>query len=216
MLDYSAKHFPNVGYLLIKFSEEELLPIRQEIYNIKQNFAEFEERSFTNGLAGNLEKEYTLKDSKLYANELIFPCIEKYNAEFPDYFRTIKQSYTQIDPTDLLLQSYWVNFQKRYEFNPPHNHSGIFSFALWLDIPYNISEELQQGPGRNSNFNVPAHFMFQYTNSLGNIMSENIPADNSMQNCMLFFPSKMIHGVLPFFTSQQYRISVSGNFGFRL
>ena len=33
---------------------------------------------------------------------------------------------------------------------------------------------------------------------------------------ILLFPSEMYHGVYPFYTSDDYRISVSGNFNFKI
>ena len=35
----------------------------------------------------------------------------------------------------------WVNFQKPGEFNPIHNHSGVVSGIIFIDIPDEISDE---------------------------------------------------------------------------
>jgi len=55
-------------------------------------------------------------------------------------------------------------------------------------------------------------FNFYYTNSLGDIMNTPIPADKTYENTICIFPARMKHAVYPFYTSDDYRISVSGNF----
>ena len=46
-------------------------------------------------------------------------------------------------PSDykLFISDLWVNYQKKYEFNPPHSHSGVASFVIFIHIPYDLSEE---------------------------------------------------------------------------
>jgi len=47
---------------------------------------------------------------------------------------------------------------------------------------------------------------------LGNIRSHDLPVDKSYEKKLLLFPATMRHSVYPFYTSDDYRISVSGNF----
>ena len=35
----------------------------------------------------------------------------------------------------------WVNFSRRGEFNPMHNHTGIISSVVFIDIPDELEEE---------------------------------------------------------------------------
>ena len=92
-------------------------------------------------------------------------------------------------------------------------HGGIFSFVLYVNVPYFIDDEKKNVSGINSNRNIPGHFEFTYTDILGTIQSIAIPVDKTYENTILIFPSKMTHCVYPFYTSDDYRISVSGNFG---
>ena len=39
------------------------------------------------------------------------------------------------------LSNFWVNFQHQHEFNPAHNHTGIYSFVVWLQIPTTHREQ---------------------------------------------------------------------------
>ena len=111
----------------------------------------------------------------------------------------------------MTLSGLWVNFQQKYEFNPSHNHDGVYSFVIWHKIPYLISDEIKNSPGKNANKVLAGHFEFNYTNSLGNIWQETLPVDKTWENTICIFPSEMIHSVYPFFTSDEYRITSSGN-----
>jgi hypothetical protein len=88
------------------------------------------------------------------------------------------------------------------------------SFVLYLKVPYLIEDEMLKGPGKESNYNSSGFFSFHYTNSLGELQNHRIDTDETYENCMIMFPSKMMHSVSPFYTSDEYRISVSGNFVF--
>jgi len=68
---------------------------------------------------------------------------------------------------------------------------------------------------RRHNNKFPGKFCFQCTNSLGNICNHFISADRSLENQILFFSGKMKHSVFPFYSSDDYRISVAGNFAIK-
>ena len=204
---YEWKNFSNIGFLSTRLTDSELQPVKEEIEHIKNNFYIYDKYNST--LAGNIEHEYRLVKSKKYIETLVTPYINAYEEVFK-YLENI----TILDKNLSLGLSPepWVNFQKKHEFNPPHTHSGIYSFVIWMDIPYNMEEELKQNHSKNSNAPIPGHFQFLYTSALGEIVPYNIPADKTYNNTLLVFPCKMFHEVYPFSTSDEYRISVSGNF----
>ena len=109
------------------------------------------------------------------------------------------------------LKDCWVNFQKKHEFNPIHNHTGVFSFVYWVKIPYDIEEELQLEFVKNSNTPAASVFSFIYTDILGRCKQRNLNLTEMDQGTLVFFPAKLVHQVYPFFTSDDYRISISGN-----
>jgi len=206
-MDYKCFNFPNLGYIECEFQKNDLEVIINEIDDIvKNNFCAI---SANKSLAGNLEKEFELSEkSKNHLSNLIMPLCIEYDKQF-NYFDRINILNKSLP---LYLETPWVNFQKKNEFNPAHVHDGIFSFALWIDIPYLIDDEKQNVSSKYSNSNVPGHFIFYYTNSLGKICPYVIPADKNWNNKMILFPAPMTHEVMPFYTSENYRISVSGNF----
>jgi len=53
-----------------------------------------------------------------------------------------------------------------------------------------------------------------YSTADGTIATENIPVDRKYEGVICIFPSTVNHMVYPFKTSDDFRISVSGNIGF--
>jgi len=202
--------FKNVGFLQHKFTDEELGPITQEIAEIKSNFDAHESTKHNNRLAGNLLREYRLEKSKNHLNAVVSPLLGQYDK----VFEFLKPHDELVYNAPLILGDPWVNFQRKGEYNPNHNHMGVVSFAMWIKIPYNIEDEKNRPESRESNACNPGHFQFLYTNTTGHICTHTIAADKTMENTLVMFPSKMIHTVYPFYTSDDYRISISGNYYF--
>ena len=202
------QEFPNLGYLEVKLTEEELAPIQEEIANIEKDFSKAREHNAQ--LAGNIEKEFTLFKSKIHINNIIFKYLKDFDA-VSDYTQKIN---VLTDDCPMIIDDPWVNFQQKHEFNPPHNHAGIVSFIIWIKIPYNIEDEMATVVARKSQKPLAGHFSFHYTNTLGKIWHRHIPADKFFEGTLLIFPSDLNHSVNPFYTSDEYRISVSGNVKF--
>ena len=161
-------------------------------------------------MAGNIEHEYELPKSMNHMSSIILPLVMEYEKRWG--VLSAEQMLTQDVP--LKLFSLWVNFQKKHEFNPPHTHKGIMSFVLWLDIPYDIKDEINTTSSRDSAVKIPGHFQFLYIDSIGNIRTCNLPVDKTWNGKMAVFPAKMNHAVYPFSTSDDYRITISGNIKF--
>ena len=192
--------FQNFGYII----DNVPYPL---ISQLKEIISEKQLESYNSDLAGNIKKEFKIPKAIPVMNDYMFQLVQKYENTF-NYIPTIKYCTTNVP---LKLNSMWVNFQEKHEFNPIHDHSGVFSFALWLQVPYYIEEEIKHSPGKESNHNVAGHFGFLYTNSLGGISVKTLPVDKRWEGKIAFFPAKLNHLVYPFFTSEDYRISISGN-----
>lgn len=211
-MEYEVGGPPPNLFLLTQLSENSLSELKKQIKIIESNFDNFSDKKANNTLAGNLEKEYSLSEkSILCLNEVVAPYVKKFNEVNP-----LLNSIKVLDENlPLILDRPWVNFQKKYEFNPVHNHKGIFSFVLWLKIPYYLKDEMKNPSSVNSNNNCPGHFELLYTDIIGRIQTHKIPVDKNMENYLLVFPSQTYHCVYPFYTSDEYRISVSGNYVFK-
>ena len=164
-----------------------------------------------NKLAGNIREEWDLTQSIPIFNSYILSLINK-NENHLNYLSTERNKFIfeeKIPP--LSLTKLWVNFQKKYEFNPVHNHTGLFSFVIFVQIPYDINQELKESPGYLSNKNLASCLQFHPTNLLGRHHNETIYVDKSYEGGIYFFNAETNHSVYPFFTSDDYRITVSGN-----
>jgi len=202
--------FPNVGVITAVLSEEDLAPLKEEILEIQNNFNL--SKKHNNQLVGNIKKEFTLTKSIDHINKLLEP----YVWEFDNSFGYLSSMAVLNTDCLLYIDSMWVNFQEKHEFNPVHSHTGVLSFVIWIDIPYNIKDETLQSPGAESINPLAGNFTFHYTNSLGKICHQHIGADCNMENHFFLFPAQLNHSVAPFYTSDKYRISVSGNYKFQV
>ncbi len=174
-------------------------------------------------LAGNISKSLHLDDTDdwLFDNVMI-PLIADYKNEFPDRFRKQTLMLTGSDSTifsgnekaPFTLSSFWVNFMKQHEFNPVHHHSGMFSFNIFMKIPYDWKEQYELPHIKASNSPGAGNFAFLYTDILGNITEYSYRLDPTCEGLMLFFPSEMKHSVYPFYNCEEERITVSGNIAY--
>ena len=112
----------------------------------------------------------------------------------------------------LILANLWVNFQKRYEFQSPHNHGGICSFILFMKIPYLIEDE-QEKYGNPRKWNLSGHIQFLEIDPYekGNIKKTSFPVDKTWEKTGLLFRSDLHHTVFPFCSTDENRITISGN-----
>ena len=209
-MNSKSLQFPNIGVITAVFTNEELAPLKEEILEIQNNFNL--SKKHNNQLVGNIKKEFTLTKSIDHINKLLEP----YVWEFDNSFGYLGSMAVLNRDCLLSIDSMWVNFQEKYEFNPAHSHTGVLSFVIWIDIPYNIDNEKLQSPGAESVNPLAGNFTFHYTNSLGKICHQHIGADCNMENHFFLFPAELNHSVSPFYTSDKYRISVSGNYKFQV
>lgn len=120
------------------------------------------------------------------------------------------------EPRTTYLDSFWVNYMKKHEFNPPHDHQGLFSFVIFVKIPYDLKKEENYFSEITVKKSLAAESQtsklnFLNTNPDGKVVSTIIPVDKSFEGKMFMFPSTQLHLVHPFYTSNDYRITVSGN-----
>jgi hypothetical protein len=110
------------------------------------------------------------------------------------------------------LDELWVNFQKKHEFNPPHTHSGVYSFVIWMQIPTSFKEQCKLPIAAKSNApELISNFTFNYMDTLGKLTNFTINMEKDVEGCIVLFPSKLSHQVFAFYENDDERISISGN-----
>jgi|TARA_B110000240_G_scaffold15963_1_gene16382 hypothetical protein len=192
-------NFPNIGYIVNTLTDEQLQPVWEEVNDIQSNFETA--GTINHSEAGAIKKEYEILKSKTLLEELVLPMKEAFTECFDI------PTYIQGTP---FIHRAWVNFQSAGEFMAPHTHIGDYGFALYLQVPFTIQEELDYLSTPDKTANQGSSFVFYYTDSMGHIKPNFLPVDNSWENTVTFFPGEMLHGVQPFYTSDKHRITISG------
>lgn len=195
-------NFANYGFIKDRVPQSLLTKLTDEIIELDVDTAE----KYNNNLAGNISLEFKLS---------------KYHDELQDYVLSLCRLYEQnwditytrnnLRSNNLEMYVYWANFQKKHEFNPMHTHDGIYSFAIWLKVPFNFQDELTTDMCKSTNMPRPGMFSFVYTNIFGESREAEFVVDRTSEGTIMLFPSAIPHMVYPFSTSDGYRISISGN-----
>jgi len=179
--------------------------IKAASHEAKQN-----EFFYSEELVGHIKEEYRItKISKSFAQYLLNCCVT------PPVFDTWKDIGILSKSAPICVDSLWCNFQKKYEFNPPHSHSGIVSFVIFVQIPYDLKEEEKYFPDV-ARKGEASRFGFINSTPQGKIVSQTLPIDKTLEGKMLMFHASQMHYVNPFYTSDDYRITVSGNIKFKI
>lgn len=200
----------------LKFIQSEIPSELQYDLNLEIDKLTTDSERYNHNLQGHIKEEYSLNHVKNQFENWLLSIAKNWvlaNPGYLDEFEEVSKchSYT------LYLDSLWVNKQKKYEFNPLHHHSGVLSFVIWLRIPYDLNDEVNYFPlisgtstDNKDNF-YTSKFCFVYNDVLGQIKQLAVPVDKTFEGTILMFPSSLQHTVYPFYTSDDYRVSVSGN-----
>ena len=153
-------------------------------------------------LAGMIDNEYHYEDYEGWF-------IPEFNPYVNLYLDTLVSNWLPDDniSKSYYIQSLWINYQKANEYNPPHNHTGDFSFIIFLQVPDEIKKENEEVRGRHNN-NGPGMINFIYGESIPFFINHysSLPSTKDIY----IFPSSLRHFVHAF-KSDVERISVSGN-----
>lgn len=183
--------------------------IPDDIYENLIKFSKDKSLEYNSTLAGNIREEYALLKYCHIVEPFILAELSKIDP-LVDYFKNLKILHPY--PLKLTLNSFWVNYQKKHEFNPFHNHAGIFSFILFIKIPFLMDQEKLISPGLKSNNNKSGKLSFFYLDSdeESGINELCLDVDKTWEKTGLIFKSNVNHMVYPFF-SEGERVTMSGN-----
>ena len=105
------------------------------------------------------------------------------------------------------LKQLWLNSMGKGNYQPLHVHAGLFSFVVYVSIPYTLAEEhkLNYGVTDYKNKNGCTEFIDPFTHD-----SITLPVETKLEQNIALFPSWITHAVYPF-KSDVRRVTVSGN-----
>ena len=180
-------------------------------------------------LAGHIEGEYLYEDLEDWFVPRIKPYIEGYidlvdqwtgNSSFKHLIRD--SSFENImkggrdQKIEITIGWYmtmaWINFQKKNEYNPPHNHPCDLSFVIFLQVPKEIGEEYKEIP-EIEHGKGPGLLYLNY----GEELPFSVKSFGKLpeRGDLFLFPGWLMHHVHDF-KSDVERISVSGNVMFKV
>ena len=159
---------------------------------------------------GSSKQKWLQDKDNLFFDTVLKELIKQlYYSEWNNYYEIVITK-TKPDPI-FTLSELWVNYQKQYDFNPPHNHQGVFSFVIFMKIPTHCKEQYAL-PNSLHGFRPSASdFQFIWSDVIPNVRTTNISLNPEDEGRMLFFPSWLKHQVFPFYGTEEERITISGN-----
>lgn len=191
------------GPLVVKFEIED--------YIAKELLKRSEKIKLNDGrrqLAGHIDREnfYTQQDIDWFVEHT-----SKYFNQYIEHKETVwKPNPPKEFKTEYLkLNSLWVNYMKKNEYNPPHIHTGDISFVLYLDVPEQIKKEASEFVSLGEGKPGAIEFIYGTEDRHGDYICSHTRFPKT--NELYIFPANLHHTVMPF-RSDVERVSVSGNF----
>ena len=188
------------GWIEVELDDDEIDFLWKSIENKGQNIK--------SELAGQIDSSYLIfdKDNWFYNNTLQRLCID-----YESSFRNVGSNLPTANKHPYYLETLWVNYQRQTEFNPAHDHKGVYSFVIWMQIPTDYNKQKENPIANNTNSDHISNFCFDYRDITGEYQYYAYAMSKKMEGKMVFFPSKLTHTVYPFYNCSKDRISISGN-----
>ncbi len=196
---------PTLGWLEVSLDQEHIDYLWKCIEKAKEY-----NLSVKNTLAGHITSSLEMVDEDdWFFKNVLYKCFKKHDEAFRNVHSTKKIHTAEI--TGISLESFWVNFQKQHEYNPPHDHGGVFSFVIWMKIPTKSEEQHRLEFLKGHKNPGASNFQFSYLDINGRQTRYPYLMNPSMEGKMLFFSADLIHSVNPFYECDEDRVSISGN-----
>ena len=177
-----------------------------------------EEDDWSPRLAGNLKygRSYHYKDDyvlkvepylKTYVERFFNGLYKNFgpNNDMVEKMMRVQHDRRQLRKGTLRLDTLWINFSQKHDFNPPHTHTGVLSFVVFCQVPQEIFEVQA-----DSNTQRAGEIHFSYGDPITRLQGNEYPV-KPYENLMFIFPNELRHHVPAYWVDAE-RISVSGNF----
>lgn len=146
------------------------------------------------------DKEYFVKNTSKIFNAYLEHSLNHWTTKPGNINNKVKQLY---------MNNLWINYMKKNDFSPPHEHYGDLSFVLFCDVPDKLRTEYMNNKTTSEG---PGTLNFMYGDGLQHYINSNtfFPEKGDF----FIFPARLKHWVHPF-KSNITRISVAGNMEFQ-
>jgi hypothetical protein len=177
-------------------------------FKIKDNFqkmleaeAKLAEGDFTKQLAGQLDKELGFTTE---SKNKILPYLAPYLGAYDNVYERFRGKKYDKKP-EYFMSAMWINYQRQYDFNPPHDHDGALSFIIYINIPEILKKENAAYIGNSCG---PGGVQMMWGDGPRGCMTNmsHFPEKGDM----FIFPAWLKHWVSPY-KSDCVRVSISGN-----
>ena len=145
---------------------------------------------------------------KTYAVRLLGGLYEQYGKNYNGINKLLTVHKEDNDKTTagkIVLDSLWINFSQKHDYNPPHTHTGALSFVIYCQVPKEIFSVQT-----NSNTKRAGEIIFQFGEPISELMGSEYPI-KPFEDLIFIFPAKLKHFVPGYWVDEE-RISGSGNF----
>jgi len=162
-------------------------------------------------LAGNISESFLLTDTKdWFWINVVQDLVMEYEKKFGTLYKKLS-----VHTTPYCMTDFWANKSKQTEFNPLHDHSGVYSFVIWMKIPTDYREQHELPICKGTNSPSASDFTLLYHDIVGKMKTHPYNLDKSMEGTIILFPAQGIpHTVYPFYNCDEERVSISGNIFF--
>ena len=189
---------PNFGVIHSRLPKQLYDSLMKEILSIKKPkprgpglYIDYENTMISNLTEKGVSEHYFISEKNTYKiYEVIQKMIDKYKEVFPNYLDGIKYLDRNVP---LGFKTPWVNFQKKNEYLPLHEHGGVLSYNIWMKIP------------------TKSIFEYNYNSIIGKNLIHRINLTEKDEGRIVLFPAQLQHVVYPFYNSNKIRMSIAGN-----
>tara|TARA_R100000353_G_scaffold51704_1_gene40987 strand:- start:64 stop:678 length:615 start_codon:yes stop_codon:yes gene_type:complete len=189
---------PNFGVIHSRLPKQLYDSLMKEILSIKKPkprgpglYIDYENTMISNLTEKGVSEHYFISEKNTYKiYEVIQKMIDKYKEVFPNYLDGIKYLDRNVP---LGFKTPWVNFQKKNEYLPLHEHGGVLSYNIWMKIP------------------IKSIFEYNYNSIIGKNLIHRINLTEKDEGRIVLFPAQLQHVVYPFYNSNKIRMSIAGN-----
>jgi len=199
-----AVDLPNYGVLECQLEEKDINNLWKLVHKYAPN-AKWEGNRLLE--IGQDNKQFPLHDDEgLFQNEVLMPATQSYFESYGTPFK-LKSTHYHL-PT---FSRFWCRVSQDGDYQSIHDHQGIFTFVVWLKIPFEGEDERHVQAGFRPE---ASDFVLCYPDTCGQYQKRNWVLGKGAEGKMLFFPSDINHIVYPHYTTTEYRVALAGDIVF--